>query len=184
MILSPPVEREHLHSRNVEFRGFRRADGFWDIEGRMTDAKTYGFPNHDRGRIEAGEPVHDMFVRLTIDDDFCLRDIEVVTAAGPATACPEATANYRRLIGERVGSGWRRTLRAKVGGVEGCTHITELLTAMATVAYQTLGPTLRKRGQVSQRDGKPRMIDSCHAFRRGGALVRRMWPEHAAESAE
>ena len=51
--LSGPVERKHLHTRRYEFQGFQRADGLWDIEGHMTDTKTYGFQNAWRGEIKA-----------------------------------------------------------------------------------------------------------------------------------
>ncbi|MCH8002127.1 MAG: DUF2889 domain-containing protein, partial [Proteobacteria bacterium] len=67
MPLPPPVERDHLHTRTMEFRGYRRADGLWDIDARLTDVKTYDFPNEFRGVIEADEPLHDMWLRVTID---------------------------------------------------------------------------------------------------------------------
>ena len=37
--LSAPAAREAQHFRNDQFGGYRRADGLFDIEGRMTDAK-------------------------------------------------------------------------------------------------------------------------------------------------
>ncbi len=38
MPLSPPAaSREHIHTRVVECRGYRRDDGLWDIEGHITD---------------------------------------------------------------------------------------------------------------------------------------------------
>jgi len=37
MPLSPPVGRQHLHTRRVVCQGFFRDDGLWDIEGRITD---------------------------------------------------------------------------------------------------------------------------------------------------
>ncbi|MBO6784243.1 MAG: DUF2889 domain-containing protein, partial [Alphaproteobacteria bacterium] len=45
MPLSPPAEREHIHTRTVECAGYRRTDGLWDIEGHLTDVKTYTFEN-------------------------------------------------------------------------------------------------------------------------------------------
>ena len=78
---APRAAREHLHDRRYDFQGFRRKDGLWDIEGRMTDSKTYSFPNEYRGEIQAGEPLHDMRIRLTLDDHFTVTDIEVSTEA-------------------------------------------------------------------------------------------------------
>ena len=58
MPLPPPVERKHLHTRTFQFSGYRRGDGLWDIDGHMTDTKTYGFKNEFRGEIGPDEALH------------------------------------------------------------------------------------------------------------------------------
>jgi len=179
MPLSDPVEREPLHRRRYVFDGYRRGDGLWDIEGRIVDTKSYSFSNHDRGTIPAGEPVHEMAVRLTLDDDFVVREIEAATEHGPFAVCPGATASYRALVGHTVGGGWRRTLRKVAGGWAGCTHITELLGAMGTVAFQTIAPARARAAGGHDGDGERALIGSCHAFRRDGPVVRRQWPADA-----
>ena len=63
MPLSPPAERERLHTRRYEFGGFRRKDGLWDIEGQLIDTKTYAFSNQYRGEIQSGE-----FAREWLDE--------------------------------------------------------------------------------------------------------------------
>ena len=68
MPLSSPAPREHIHTRKVQCEGFRRSDGLWDIEGHITDTKTYGFGNRERGEVKPGSPIHDMWIWLTIDD--------------------------------------------------------------------------------------------------------------------
>ena len=176
--LPAPVERERLHNRRYEFGGYRRSDGLWDIEGRMTDTKTYAFKNRHRGEVQAGEALHDMWIRLTIDEDMVVQDIHAVTAAGPFAACPPAAGNYKHMIGLKLGRGWRQSVRKRLGGVEGCTHLTEMLQAMATVAYQTLDPVRAKKAAENPRPGKPSLIDSCHAFRSDGEVVKAQWPEH------
>ena len=189
MALSAPAEREAMHARRYDFRGFRRADGLWDIEGRIVDTKDYSFENRDRGEIRPGEPLHDMAVRLTLDDRMTVRDIEAVTEAGPFTICPVIAANYRKLIGKRVGRGWRAALRETMGGTEGCTHITEMLGAMATVAFQTIFPArdsesrTRSADKAGARDDKrddkaALLLNTCHAFASDSPVVRREWPAH------
>lgn len=178
MALSPATERETLHGRHYEFGGYRRSDGLWDIEGRIVDTKGYTFKNHDRGAIPPGEALHDMEVRLTLDDDFVIQEIEATTNAGPFHICPAIGPNYRKLIGHRMGKGWRRTLREVVGGTEGCTHITEMLGAMATVAFQTIFPILAKEGKLPQETGRPGLLNTCHAFATDSAVVRREWPDY------
>jgi len=177
MPLSPPVDREHLHTRHYDMRGYRRADGLWDIEGHLTDTKTYGFSNDHRGEIEAEEPLHDMWIRLTIDEDFMIKDIEAVTEAGPYEACPAIAPNFAKVIGFRIGPGWRQKVRQQLGGTEGCTHLVEMLCAMATVAFQSLYPVLAKKDSLTRRKDRPGFIDSCHAFRSDGPVVKKAWPE-------
>lgn len=182
MPLSPPAAREAIHNRSYDFRGYRREDGLWDIEGRIRDSKTYDFENAHRGRVEAGEPVHEMEVRLTLNDGFEVVAAEAATHAAPFAICPAITPNFERLAGLKVGPGWREAVRKRVGGVEGCTHIVEMIYAMATVAYQTMVPVLSREDKLgSQEKGAPRkrpsLIDSCHAFASDGEVVRRSWPD-------
>ena len=182
MPLSSPVKRRHLHTRTVTFEGFAREDGLWDIEGQVIDVKTYGFPNEDRGRIEAGEPLHDMRVRLTIDTDLCVHKVEAATQASPFRICPEIAPNYRKLEGAVIGPGWRARIREVAGGRDGCTHISELLAAMATAAFQTLYAERERRvGEtpIPTSGKRPRWVDSCYALRDDGEVVRRRWPQYA-----
>lgn len=180
MPLSSPSEREALHNRQYDFRGYRRADGLWDIEGRIVDTKSYGFDNQHRGRVEAGTAVHDMQVRLTLDDSFTVRAVEAVTDSSPFEICPGATPNYDRLVGMRIAPGWREKLRQEFGSTGGCTHITEMLMAIGTVAFQTILPIKSRDSDPDKaRSGeKPRLLNSCHAFAADGPVVARLWPEH------
>ena len=88
---APTEDRELLHTRTIECRGYLRADGMWDIDGWMTDIKTYNFPNHDRIEIKAGEPLHGMGLRLTVDDTLTIRDCVAVTDFSPFTLCGNIT---------------------------------------------------------------------------------------------
>jgi hypothetical protein len=177
MPLSPHTEREHLHARALNFQGYRRADGLFDIEAHLTDVKSYGFPNEFRGQIEAGEAIHDMWLRVTLDDELIVRGIEAVTDAGPYQVCPAVTPNFKRVIGLRIGAGWRRSVRDKVGGVEGCTHLAETLVAMGTVAFQTLYPYLSKKRARAPGE-RPPLLNSCHAFSADGEVAKRLWPDY------
>lgn len=176
MPLSPPTEREHLHTRSIDCRGYQRADGLWDIEGHLRDVKSYGFENEYRGKIDADEALHDMWLRVTIDDHFVIQDIEAVTDASPYAICPAIAPNFKKVIGVKMGAGWRREIKERLGGAEGCTHLVETLGALATVAFQTLYPTLAKKQKGKKRIGKPPLLDSCHAFSSEGELAKKYWP--------
>lgn len=178
MPLSRPARREHIHSRDIRCRGFRREDGLWDIEGELIDTKTYSFANRDREGIVAGEAIHHMRIRLTLDDDMRVRACEAATEAGPFDLCPAITPTFAALAGLRVGPGWRRAVLERMGGVAGCTHLTELLLGpVTTTALQTIGPARNRRQQPQESGRPPPILDTCHALARGSDVVRRHWPE-------
>ncbi|MFO1113699.1 MAG: DUF2889 domain-containing protein [Rhodospirillales bacterium] len=178
MPLSRPVRRDHIHSREIRCRGYRREDGLWDIEGELTDTKTYSFANRDRDGINAGEPIHHMRIRLTLDDDLLVHACEAATEAGPFDLCPAITPAFEGLAGLRIGPGWRKTVMQRMGGVAGCTHLTELLLGpLTTTALQTIGPARARRQQAAPDGRPPPILGTCHALARDSDVVRRHWPE-------
>ncbi|MBI3708189.1 MAG: DUF2889 domain-containing protein [Proteobacteria bacterium] len=177
MPLSPPVPREPIHQRRIECRAYRRQDGHWDLEGHLTDVKTYSFPNAYRGEIKSGEPVHEMWLRLTIDEDLKVHAAEAVTDHGPFQLCPDITPRFAALVGLTIGSGWRRQIRERLGGVHGCTHLVDLLGPLGTTAIQAIMPIrARRRDAAPQR--KPAVIDGCHVWRSDGEAVKRHYPAY------
>lgn len=177
--LSKAVPREHLHTREIRCRGFRRTDGLWDIEGLLEDTKTYSFDNHDRAGVASGEPVHRMHMRLTIDDELAVNAVEAATEAGPFSICGDINAAFAGLAGLKIGPGWRKAVLGRLGGVHGCTHLTELLLGpMTTTAWQTVFAARQRRENTQPSGKRPAMIDTCHALAGDGPIVRRQWPDH------
>ena len=162
MPLPEPVARTPAHTRSITYQGFRREDGLWDIEAHMTDVKSYSFQNHFRGTIEAGEPMHEMLLRVTVDDDFVIQEVTAVTDNSPFEICPDIVEAYQSLAGIKMGPGWRRNIRQVVGGVRGCTHLTELLFPMATVAMQTLWAFKNHRRRKNRPGPQPRANPPRH----------------------
>ena len=164
-MLSEAVKRDRVHTREINLNGYRRDDGLIDIEGEITDVKTYSFPNRERGMINAGDPIHHMQVRITINMELEIVAAEAVTVSGPYAICPSATRVFDRLVGLTIGPGWRNRVRQNIGGVEGCTHITELMGPVATVAYQTLygekARIARESGIKPSETGASSLGNSC-----------------------
>ena len=175
MALSEPVARELLHKRDIALRGYRRADGLFDIEAEIADVKTYGFSVGDRGHLAPGERLHGMLVRMTVDSTLTIVACEAVTEAAPFAACPGGAGTFGRLAGLTIRAGFLREVQARLGGVAGCTHIRELVQQMATVAVQT--SFVLPARQKDDAAGANRLIDTCHAYAADGEVVRRRWPE-------
>ena len=82
-------------------------------------------------------PFNHMTVCLTITRDLVITEAEAITISGPYAICPTANDVFANLVGIQIGPGWRRRVSAAIGGRQGCTHITELMGPVATIAYQT-----------------------------------------------
>ena len=183
MPLPQAVRREHIHTRQINFTGYEREDGCFDIEAHLVDTKTYAFSNNWRGTIEPGEALHEMLLRVTINDKFQIQDIEAATESSPFSICPDITPAYKALIGVTMGPGWRRVIRDKVGGMQGCTHLTELLYPMATVAIQTIKPLQNHRRKLADSDskahvGRPFVLNTCHAWAETSPVVKENAPDY------
>jgi hypothetical protein len=183
MPLSESATREPVHTRQVVCRGYHRADGLWDVEGHLTDTKTYDFDTQYRGLVHAGEPVHEMWIRLTLDDELVIRDVTAVMDHNPFPTCPAITPNFSRIKGLSIKPGFHAKLRELLGGVEGCTHLVEMMGPVATTAFQTIYPyrerLRRQTGEKSARrpGARPPLLDTCHSFSSRGVIVKEIWPE-------
>ena len=201
MPLSPPSRRHHLHARTLFCDGYVRDDGLWEIEGHIVDRRTYSFDNEWRGRVSPDQALHEMWIRLTLDDDLTIRAVEAATDASPFAVCPEVVPNFQRIVGAKIGAGFARTVRERLGGPQGCTHIVEMLSQIATVALQTKIPVharkLRRErlglpdeaapgssgtrspwAEAPATGARPPVIDTCYAWASDGDVVRRLLPDH------
>jgi len=183
--LPAPAERLLVHTRQVTTCGYLRQDGLWDIEGELADTKTYFYRNGDGLEREPGDPVHHMKIRLTMDDAMTVRDAVASMPATPFPECQGAASPVSGMVGVTVGAGWRKAIDAAMGGTTGCTHLRELLAAMATVAFQTI-PNYRMhqrriRGDSALTDGKPgHQMGKCLAWDFNGPVIARVAPAFVA----
>jgi hypothetical protein len=170
----PEVERELLHTRRIRYEGYKRADGLWDIEAHLSDIK-----NHDyalkSGVRRAGQPIHEMWLRLTIDRHFNVLDAIASSDAVPyAGGCETIATAYRKLVGLSLIKDFRGQVRESFGGVKGCTHITEMLGGMPTAAIQTFAG---ERQEEAEDGRKPFQLDQCHALETTSETVKKYYPK-------
>ena len=180
MGLPESASREKKHRRKIECEGYLRADGLWDIEAHMVDTRTYDCVYdefHRDGMIRAGEPVHDMWLRITIDLDFLIHDVQAASVQTPFPVCPRAAGSMRDLVGLRIGGGWIKQARERIGSDRSCTHLMDLLGQLAATAYQTLHAALEEREAERSSREKPPILDTCLALSSSGEAVRNLWPD-------
>ena len=161
-------------------RAYARDDALWDLEAELTDTKGRDFPLAT-GLRKAGDPVHAMRLVITID-----RHLNVVDASAAADwvpypgHCDAIAPDYRKLVGLNLTQDFRRHVRERLGGIAGCTHLTELVGVLPTAAIQAFaGEVFQTRDSAQAADGaerQPFQLDRCHALRSDGPAVAQFYP--------
>ncbi len=171
MSLPPAQPRSPEHLRQVVYNGYRREDGLWDIEAHLRDTKHVPFEVPGEISWAPHEPIHDMEIRLTVDQQLVIREIAVAMNHVPHDDCPQTQAPMQKLVGYTLGAGWRRAIDEHLGNVKGCTHLRELLFNMATAAFQTVSASFA--GDASK---PPPHLGRCLSWGFDTPLVERRFP--------
>jgi hypothetical protein len=179
--------RRLMHRRSIECTGYLRNDGLWEVEARLVDTKPFAQRDHFRGELQPGDPVHDIGVRLAVDDALTIREAETTMRATPFPTCVDVEPILQRLVGERIGPGWRDLVRRKIGRLETCTHLSELLGPAVTTLYQTMSYGKTPDGRSSLEDQRgvrepPFFLSGCHSWRTDGPVVAELFPQFATPS--
>ena len=175
MPLSPPAPRTLKHVRRVNYQGFERDDGLWDIEGELHDSKAYdatSFRDPTKQRL-AGEAIHHMWLRVTVNRQLVVQAIDVAMDAHPLKGCTEAQAALQRMVGCSMARGWRQAIQKNLGGVASCTHLRELLFNLATAAFQSVPAVFSSANE----DEPPRHLGQCTGWDFHGNGVKEYFPQ-------
>ncbi len=160
---------------------FVRDDGLYDIEARLIDRKPFPFVRMSSPvPTPAGEPLHDISIRMTVDKDYVVKDLLASSDTTPWPLCKQATDTLSVLVGERVARGWSSKVKERLRGAASCTHLMEMLIPMATAAFQGIRGLHPEQARSVNQDGIPSKIDTCFAYAREREVVRMLWPEHAS----
>ena len=176
MPLSDTGERREIHSRVIEMRTFARPDGRYEAEAHLVDRKTFDFIRVGAtDTVRAGEPFHDLWIRLTVDSHFVVVAIEAASDVTPWAVCKEAEQSLQVLVGQALERGWTSQVRGRLRGAASCTHLPAMLIPLATTAVQGI---YGLRSEEDRGASIGSLVDSCHAFDRSGEVVRRVAPMH------
>jgi hypothetical protein len=172
----PPADpqRQLKHQRSIEIQAYARPDGLWEVDAFVRDTKTR--PTTGAGRERpAGEPIHDLHLRIIVDTAFNVLQSGAESLAAPYPGhCDQHGDRYAGLAGLNLLQGFKRAARERLGGVRGCTHLTELADVLPTAVVQAFaGDVLRVEPDS---ETQPFQLDRCHALATDGEGVRQHYP--------
>jgi len=203
MSLSPPVSRQLRHRRAIRAEAYERADGLWDVEACLTDEKPRDVALASGVRPN-GQPIHELWLRITIDRKLNVVDAEASSDWVPYPGlCQASNPAYRALIGLNLFHNFRRDAARLLAGTAGCTHLTELCAILPTAAIQAFAGEVWNTSDSTpgenagsadgssngmgehSNDKPPFQLGRCHALRFDGEAVKQFYPRwygHAPRS--
>ena len=103
-------ERQLSHQRSIEVRVYSRGTGLWEVDATVRDVRSKDATTTTAtGLLPAGQPIHDMLLRVVVDEQFNVIDAGARTEAQPD---PGACENHGDTYGQLVGLDGCHALRS------------------------------------------------------------------------
>jgi hypothetical protein len=157
--------RVPVHRRTIEIEAYEDGEDL-EVVGRIRDVRPWaeGLPY---------ATLHDMTLTLRVDDDMVITEVSSSMAKHPHTECPRITGAFEQMVGLSVARGYNREIKARLGGIHGCAHMTQLALALGPAVIQCRvsrnGRRAAQKGDSSQGAGKFGR-NSCHLWEEDGVI--------------
>lgn len=177
LVTPAPQDQRHLvQKRAIQAEVYKREDGLWDIEAELVDTKGVDFHLKALTR-KAGEAIHRMRLIVTINKQMDVLGASAVSLDVPYPgACETIAPDYSKLIGLNLMRGFRGDIKERLGGVSGCTHLTELCNILPTAAIQAFAGEIFDVTNDDVSGPMPFQLNRCHALRTDGPAVMKYHP--------
>jgi Protein of unknown function (DUF2889) len=170
---APNTSRKALHRRSITLDVYELADGLFEIEAHLTDVKPFEVAL-SQGIRPAGEPVHDMWLRLRFNSSFDVLACESVSDKVPYTGyCEAINPDYGKLVGTNLLKHFRQAIKDRLATTAGCTHLSELAGVLPTAAVQAMAGKMRRANP----EKRPFQLDRCHALALDAPAVAQYYPQ-------
>lgn len=170
MISLDKTRQKKIHTRSIHTAVYEGGPDTIIVEGSLKDER------HLDSYLPTGEmrppyTVHHMIIRMELQiPELVIVDVAVEMPTAPHAVCQEVRECLTPIKGMRIAAGFTSRVRKLVGRETGCTHLQELLAAMAPAVFQ---------GAWSARIRKPidpevyagmleKLKNSCWAWRDDG----------------
>jgi hypothetical protein len=170
-----PSKGKKLHTRKIEVSTHEYDGQRIIVEGFLKDAR-FQDSHTINGETFPDGVIHHMIIRLLVNcSSLLIEDVDVDLLSVPRDECRETINCLAPVKGLTITKGFTSKVKKLVGGEKGCTHLVELLLAMAPAAIQGFA------AYQSQKPSPPdpahtRMIyhfllNTCHVWREDGPIA-------------
>jgi len=164
-----------LHARNIEVSTFAYDAQRIVVEGILKDDR-FQEAHFMTGEVAPSGVVHHMAIRLLVNcSNLLIEEVEVDLMTVPMEICRETIDSLACIKGLTITKGFTLKVKKLAGGNKGCTHLLELLQAMAPAAFQGFASHQSQKPSAFDPDRAGKVLqlltNTCHAWRDGGPYV-------------
>lgn len=171
---------EKIHRRDIAISTYEAPERSIVVEGILTDDRLRPTHTMAGGSRPAGR-IHHMIVRIHVEGPpLIIAAVEAEMPEAPLAECLRTREMLAPVAGMKLSAGFTAAVKARIGGANGCAHLTALLLAMAPAAVQGFWTMAAARPIApDERRGilQHFLADTCYVWRRDGEQLRTLTTE-------
>ena len=174
MKLLETCKNQRIQDRNIDISSYSYDDDHIVVSGELLDRRLVATFSSAGERREPGI-VHHMQICMKVETaSLSIVEIEARMAEVPHDECPRMVSSVEKIQGLTISPGFTSIVKKRLGGLNGCIHLTTLLLSMAPAVmqgYWTHGHRNVHPPKVSDDELEQYLVDTCWVWRREGPLV-------------
>jgi hypothetical protein len=177
MSLVDAIKKENrIHQRVLDMSTCALDDEKVVVEGTLRDERFRPIYELSGQKREEGV-VHHMIIRLVVGGlPLRILDAEADMPHVPMPLCVTTRESVKKIIGLKIKSGFGEKVHKLIGGVEGCAHLTHLLTVMVQEALHGYWTHKMRKpepppGSLEEIEGLSYLLNSCSMWRKDGPIL-------------
>ena len=177
MSLVDAIKKENrIHQRVLDMSSYALDDEKILVEGSLMDERFRPIFELSGQKREAGV-IHHMVIRLLVGGvPLRILDAEAEMPHVPLPLCVTTRESVKKIIGLEIKSGFGEKVYKLIGGVEGCAHLTHLLTVMVQEALHGYWTHKMRKPEpppnsLEEIDGLSYLLNSCSLWQEDGPIM-------------
>jgi hypothetical protein len=177
-----------LHTRHIEVTTYDYDGQRIMVEGLLKDDR-FQDSHGITGETFPRGVIHHMVIRLLVNcSNLVIEDLEVDLLAVPREVCRETIDCLAPLKGLTVTKGFTLKVKKLAGGSKGCTHLVELIQAMAPAVIQGFAAHQSQKPAAFDSDQARKvfqfLVNTCRAWREDGPFAEAFMKRLAVKQAK
>ena len=168
-----------VHERKLTIHTHPLDDGRLIVEGWLRDERL--IDGYDwNTTLRAAGVVHHLCVRLLLGGwPLTIEEAEAEMPGVPRDLCLQTQDSVKKVEGVQIVSGYSEEVRRRLGGIEGCAHMTHLIVVMGPAALhgaftQHARQPRPKPKSLDEIEGLNYLVNSCQIWAENGPFMQMM----------